>query len=371
MENTVYTDPSEPALNDGYDNCNGELIVSKNQRISDPFSGDYHVIDILGQGQFGQVYHVAYINKDNGNRSDGCSYALKITRSQDHFRKQAEHEINIHQQLQRNAKKDEMKYIVNMIKWFNYHGHVCIVTEYLSLNLYEVLQERKFYGLPLHLVKCVMKQLLYNLTVLEKYGIVHSDIKPENILLVDSVSTNIKLIDFGSSRTIDQAASQYIQSRYYRAPEVVLGYDHDFKIDIWSVACVAAELFVTQPLFAGQNESHLLHLISKMIGRIPIEMAISSPKRSMLFQHNLELKPERNYCFENSIEYTEFPHYFQYDSLEDIIIHYGFEAPVSKEKYEKEKEKRLVFVDLLRKMLEISPDQRFSASMCLSHPFFS
>jgi len=83
---------------------------------------------------------------------------------------------------------------------------------------------------------------------------VHCDLKPENILLVDSWKSAIKIIDFGSGCFLGQQLYTYIQSRYYRAPEIILGVDYDCAIDMWSMACILFELFQGIPLFTGENE---------------------------------------------------------------------------------------------------------------------
>ena len=87
----------------------------------------------------------------------------------------------------------------------------------------------------------------------------------------------------GAVISINQKFPCYIVSRYYRAPEIVLGYQPTFKIDIWSLGCVAFELFVGLPLFPGQNQIHLLYLIEKHINKIPNNLKENSPKKKFIF----------------------------------------------------------------------------------------
>jgi dual specificity tyrosine-phosphorylation-regulated kinase 2/3/4 len=109
-------------------------------------------------------------------------------------------------------------------------------------------------------------QVLNALSFLKEHHIIHSDIKPENVLLKNRSKTGIKLIDFGTSMFSHEATYLYVQSRFYRAPEVILGAPYDYAIDMWSAGCLLAELYLGAPLFAGTNEQEQLSLIMQMVG---------------------------------------------------------------------------------------------------------
>lgn len=98
---------------------------------------------------------------------------------------------------------------------------------------------------------------------------IHCDIKPENILFSDDSLSNIKLIDFGASCEDCTTGFFYVQSRYYRAPEIVLGLDYDHSVDMWSVGCVLYEMVVGVPLFPAVDENELLEYFIITIGEIP------------------------------------------------------------------------------------------------------
>lgn len=129
---------------------------------------------------------------------------------------------------------------------FIHRQHLCLAFELLSVNLYELIKQNQFRGLSTTLVRVFAQQLLNALSLLNKAHLIHCDLKPENILLKKSVkhpasnplndisptdaygldsleSPIIKVIDFGSACDERQTVYTYIQSRFYRSPEVLLG----------------------------------------------------------------------------------------------------------------------------------------------------
>jgi len=108
-----------------------------------------------------------------------------------------------------------------MQDYFVFRGYLCIVFELLDKSLYDIIS-RTERGLPLDLVREYMRQTLEALVSCKQAGLIHSDLKPENIL-VRNDGVSCKLIDFGSAAFKGHQVYTYIQSRYYRAPEVLLG----------------------------------------------------------------------------------------------------------------------------------------------------
>lgn len=137
---------------------------------------------------------------------------------------------------------------------------MCLVFELLSYNLYDLLRNTNFHGVSLGLTRKFAQQLCCALDFLSRpeLQIIHCDLKPENILLVNPKRSTIKLVDFGSSCHMNEKIYQYIQSRYYRSPDVLLGLDYTMSIDMWSLGCILVELHTGEPLFAGQNEVSFL-----------------------------------------------------------------------------------------------------------------
>ena len=127
-----------------------------------------------------------------------------------------------------------------------------------------------------------------------KNGVIHCDIKPENILLCLDKKTAVKIIDFGSSCFSGHQIYEYIQSRYYRAPEVILGISYGTPMDIWSFALVIVEILIGRPLFPGENELDQLSLISQVIGPPPTNLVRIGKRRSDFFDDTYHLKQSKN-----------------------------------------------------------------------------
>jgi len=267
---------------------------------------------------------------------------------------------NTNTQIQNNGSNNKYNHIAEYIDSFVHHGHIIIIFELLSLDLYHVISKRNHYGLPIEIVSSVTRQILSGLNELHNCNIIHGDIKPENILLFDETSLKVKISDFGSSRLANQEYSTYIVSRYYRAPEIVLKLPHGFPIDIWATACVAFELFIGIPLFPGQSSGHLLEYISKFIGPFPSDFVAQSQFKNEYFNPDGTVKAsERN----------GFSDYFTKDTLENIILDYELRFGRTKEEKAREKAKRLVFASFLKLLLQIDPSKRPSSQEALQHPF--
>ena len=146
------------------------------------------------------------------------------------------------------------------------------VFELLSISLYDAIRENEYNGLPLMMIRNIATQILKSLKFLSEHSIIHCDLKPENILLKERLNSEIKLIDLGSSCFCSDNMYAYIQSRFYRAPEIILGIPFTCEIDIWSLGCILFELHEGVPLFAGKDEAEQLSLMIETNGDLPIFM---------------------------------------------------------------------------------------------------
>jgi dual specificity tyrosine-phosphorylation-regulated kinase 2/3/4 len=131
-----------------------------------------------------------------------------------------------------------------------------------------------------------MRHVAMALKFLHDRGLIHCDLKPENVLWTGARRTSVKLIDFGCCCKADRKLFAYVQSRFYRAPEVILRIGYDRPIDIWSFGCVLAELVTGRPLFGGRDEAEQLALMVAVLGPPPEDMIAQSLRRDLLFDES-------------------------------------------------------------------------------------
>ncbi len=217
--------------NDGYDDERGDYTIN----IGDHIAYRFEIVDLLGKGSFGQVVKV----KDH---KTGESFALKIIRNKKRFHKQAMTEVKILTYL-KDMDTTDSNNVIRIEESFPFRNHLCITFPLLSKNLYEFIKQNDFKGVSLGLVRRFAIQILSSLAFFNKHKIVHCDLKPENILLKQQNKSGIKVIDLGSSCFENERVYTYIQSRFYRSPEVILGMQYGMPIDIWSFGCILAELY--------------------------------------------------------------------------------------------------------------------------------
>lgn len=176
--------------------------------------------------------------------------------------------------------------MVNFTQSFYFRGHLCISTELLGMNLYEFIKCHDFRGFSLKLIRRFAKQLLSSLVLLKGHKVIHCDLKPENVLLAHPARSEIKVIDFGSSCLENEKVYTYIQSRFYRSPEVILGMTYGIPIDMWSLGCILAELLTGYPIFPGEDEREQLACIMEVFGP-PEKHLIEKSTRKKLFFDSL------------------------------------------------------------------------------------
>ncbi|KAL3929750.1 MAG: hypothetical protein SGBAC_012074 [Bacillariaceae sp.] len=533
------TDISTPT--NGFDNANGDLILYENdiirvprnkihvltkERMRDVTHVDYRVQRRLGQGTFAQVFQCVDLQT-------GTLVALKIVKNKAAYARQASVEIDVLRALRTKVENDgnklnmqqaavdrsssdgkrgkmyagdEQDYMVDLVCYFLYKSHLCMVFELLGQNLYDVLKQRNFRGLRLSVVRSVLSQAVHGITELAKHGVVHCDIKPENVLLVNENDTThagnqqcsdntlasssisaqtaslistqpqhntaqaatpsttanqrerpqvmftsaaptsqsattktqyhrIKLIDFGSACFNGQTMQTYIQSRFYRSPEVLIGLPYDSAIDIWSLGCVAAELFLGLPILPGVHEHDQLGRILEMISTLPEWMLDQGSKASFFFDReapfdagsNARKRPQKNEAIDEGhtsnisslpnkkwrlksptefiaslsedeiqrkggrlkLEKQHHSRYFKKKRLADIVLHKGQSGTTKEDKYDLDLFVHFLYgaslcleigfiplqtdnICLFREgLLDPDPRKRWTAQQASHHPFLS
>ncbi|KAJ3098913.1 Dual specificity tyrosine-phosphorylation-regulated kinase 1A [Phlyctochytrium planicorne] len=347
----------------GYDDENDDYIVREGELWNDRF----YIIKLLGKGSFGQVVE-AY------DRASNAHVAIKIIKNRKNFYNQAMVEIRILQHL--NTKDtDDSKCIVRMKEHFTFRNHLCIVYELLSINLYELLRRTSFRGVSLKLVRLFAKQILTSLKFLNRSDIqiIHCDLKPENILLKDLKSGSLKVIDFGSSCFADEKAYTYIQSRFYRSPEIILGYPYTSAIDMWSLGCILVELISGEPLFSGQTEHDQICRICDVLGIPPayfLETCTQTKVGKMFIkvgESDYRLIPSKTFrptqrTLSNILRTHLERHAATLASTKSSpnkgITDGGCFAELVR------------FTDLIERMLQFDPTKRMTPTDALQHPFF-
>lgn len=141
---------------------------------------------------------------------------------------------------------------------------VCLTHGSAQFSKYNRASGDEPYFTPRRLQR-IAGQVLQSLAFMHSLGVIHADLKPENILIASYSRCVVKVIDVGSSCFVSDHLSSYVQSRSYRAPEVILGAPYDARIDVWSLGCVLAELHSGSVLF--QNES-LATLLARLVGTL-------------------------------------------------------------------------------------------------------
>uniref|UniRef100_A0A1A7XKM4 dual-specificity kinase n=2 Tax=Iconisemion striatum TaxID=60296 RepID=A0A1A7XKM4_9TELE len=259
------------AQNNGYDDEHGSYI----RVLHDHIGYRFEVLEVIGKGSFGQVL------KCLDHKSNEL-VAIKMIRNKKRFHHQALVELKILEVIKKKD-KDNLHNVIHMKEYFYFRNHLCISFELLGVNLYELIKKNNFQGFSLALIRRFAHALLRCLQMLHREKIIHCDLKPENILLSQRGPGNIKVVDFGSSCYEQQRVYTYIQSRFYRSPEVILGHPYSMAIDMWSLGCILAELYTGYPLFPGESEVEQIACIMEVLGMPPNDFVQSASRRKLFF----------------------------------------------------------------------------------------
>ncbi|KAH9643795.1 hypothetical protein HF086_002293 [Spodoptera exigua] len=373
--------PQDPQGNKKYDNsrrptartkrsgCGGDgdyQLVQHEVLYSS--SNRYEVLEFLGRGTFGQVVKC-------WKKGTNEIVAIKILKNHPSYARQGQIEVSILSRLSQES-ADEFNF-VRAYECFQHRSHTCLVFEMLEQNLYDFLKQNKFSPLPLKYIRPILQQVLTALLKLKQLGLIHADLKPENIMLVEPARQpyRVKVIDFGSASHVSKAVcNTYLQSRYYRAPEIILGLAFCEAIDMWSLGCVVAELFLGWPLYPGSSEYDQIRYISQTQGLPTEHMLNSASKTAKFFYRDVDstypfwrLKTPEEHELETGIKSKEARKYI-FNCLDDIG---QVNVPTDLEGGQllAEKADRREFIDLLKRMLTMDQERRITPGEALNHAF--
>ncbi|GAW21754.1 hypothetical protein ANO14919_112790 [Xylariales sp. No.14919] len=372
----VLTKPSKGTKNDGYDNEDSDYILYVNDILGSEEAGHknrYLILDVLGQGTFGQVVKCQNLKTQE-------VVAVKVIKNRTAYFNQSMMEVSVLDLVNTKLDKNDDHHLLRLKDTFIHRQHLCLVFELLSVNLYELIKQNQFRGLSTTLVRVFAQQLLNGLALLNKARLIHCDLKPENILLKNLESPIIKIIDFGSACDERQTVYTYIQSRFYRSPEVLLGLPYSSAIDMWSLGCIVVELFLGLPLFPGSSEYNQVSRIVEMLGNPPNWMIEVGKQSGDFFEKRQDeygrksyhLKSMEQYSRERNAKEQPSKKYFQANNLPEIIKTYPLPRKNMKpSEVEREMNNRTAFIDFVRGLLTISPLERWSPQQAKLHPFIT
>jgi len=345
-------DKENPNLTDNWDDAEGYYRV----RVGEVLDSRYSVFGYTGQGVFSNVVRAR--DSVRGNQE----VAIKIIRNNEIMQKAGLKELETLRRVN-NTDPDDKYHCLRLFRNFFHKQHLCMVFEPLSMNLREVLKKYgKNVGLHIKAVRSYVQQMMLALKVLKKSSIVHADIKPDNIL-VNETKMTLKLADFGSASHIaENEITPYLVSRFYRAPEVILGMKYDFSIDLWSSGATFYELYTGKIMFPGQTNNHMLKLFMDLKGKIPHKIVRKGMCKDQHFDSNC------GFLYHDIDKVTQREKVVAMATVNktrnlETELTGGSKLP------EDQLRKVMQFRDFLDKIHMLDPGKRITLNECLMHPF--
>ncbi|KAI7966636.1 hypothetical protein MJO29_002384 [Puccinia striiformis f. sp. tritici] len=349
------------------DDKEGHYIVRPDDMLGDH---RYQVVKLLGQGTFGKVVQATDLHAPIDRSGRRKEVAVKVIRAVQKYRDASKIEIKV-LNLLRERDPDNVNKCIHLLDVFDYCNHICIVTELLSLSVFDFLKDNQYSPFPASHIQSFAKQLLSSVAFLHDLRLVHTDLKPENILLLDAsahlISTkrgankskkvlrcsDIRLIDFGSATFEDEYHASVVSTRHYRAPEIILNMQWSFPCDVWSIGCILVEFFTGEALFQTHENLEHLAMMEAVFGPMPEQFARRATRnRAEWFTKNYRLDYPQSNTTRQSRKFVR-----AMRPLEDIIPQTSIQ--------------NARFRDLLSKLLEWEPHKRITVKEALKHSYFT
>jgi hypothetical protein len=315
--------------------------------VGSVIAGRYQITEYLGSAAFSRVVQCT----DMKHNADVC---VKIIRNSKDFLDQSLDEIKLLLYISSSGDADSSN-VLQLYDYFYYKEHIFLVCELLRDNLYEFSKfnrehEKEFYFTMVR-IQSIAKQILKALAFVHNLNLLHCDLKPENILIKSYSRCVIKVIDFGSSCYSTDSLSSYVQSRCYRAPEVVLGAPYDGRIDVWSLGAILPELITGRVLFHNECLPAMLAKIASICGPFPAALLRSG-------RHTCRFVTKHGAFFENvDVEGEDARLKFHFARQTSIAAVCGSADPE--------------YQDFIAKCLMLDAAKRPTAAELLEHPFIT
>ncbi|PAA93865.1 hypothetical protein BOX15_Mlig021322g1 [Macrostomum lignano] len=335
------------------DDSDGHLIYA----FGDVLQERYEITKTLGEGTFGKVTECIDLQSDSRRR-----VAIKVIKNVEKYREAAKLEINVLKKL--DEKDPEGWYLcIKLLHWFEYYGHMCLVFGLLGKSVYDFLKDNDYAPYPMDHVRHIVYQLVHSVRFLHDNQLTHTDLKPENILFLNSDyttcynpkrrkhekivnCTDVMLIDFGSATFDQEHHSTVVSTRHYRAPEVILELGWSHACDVWSIGCIAFELYTGFTLYQTHENREHLAMMERILGHAPYRMT----RRS-----------QTSYFWHGRLDWD-------YHSNEGRYVRENC-RPLYRYMKDESQDTRDLF-DLMLRMLEYEPDERIQLEAALDHQFF-
>lgn len=361
---STTTLPVNLSLSENWDDADGYYLAAVGEELD---GGRYTVVaNLSGKGVFSSVVRCL----DN---TTNTTVAVKIIRNNDMMRRAAEKEVGILQRLNA-SDPDNRSHIVRLHRVFEYRGHVCLVFEWMWGNLRTALKKYGLSGgggLNPQAVQSYARQLLTGLRYLRKNKILHADLKPDNILLNEKFGV-LKICDLGSAcEASDNEITSYLVSRFYRAPEIILGCRYDSAIDMWSAACTIYEIATGNVLFSGRSNNDMLKQFVEVKGKIPNKLIRAGQLTGPHFDDRLDLLwiDKDAYTKQDVIRTIRDCRLTR--GITDTLLAQCTQADGSSAKAMALKTKLRQLGDLLDKCLALEPAKRLTPEEALQHPYIT
>ena len=328
---------------------NGELLDQR-----------YAVEQQIGKGTFATVVRAT-------DSQTGKKVAIKIACRNDTMFKAGQKEMQFLNRLNE-ADPEDKKCIIRLLADFMHKGHLCLVFEGLEMDLRETLKKfGRDIGINPEAIQIYARQMFLALLHMKNMEVLHADLKPDNIL-VSSDNKLVKICDFGTA-TLQQDAelTPYLVSRFYRAPEVIMGMEFDYAIDMWSIGCTLYELYTGRILFNGSDNNNMLRVIQECRGKLPNRLIKKSQLAGNYFDEQFIFHGlERDKMTGNVVPKPM--HFSQGVTGKDLKSRLSANT---KKMDTNQLKLHSAFVDLLDKCLQLDPEKRIKPKDALRHPFVS